>query len=113
MKIDNDNFGGFIVSNNITAGAPIGYSYREKATQKKLNGWILYSIKDDDEYVNKTENFQIISASTMFKIAPVMQEIFAASYGTDLAWLYEDQTHIGFYDLSLEKNVSIDEILSK
>ena len=47
----------------------------------------------------------------MFSIAPVMEEIFEAKYGTNLAWLYEEGGHVGFYDLNEEKEVKISEIL--
>lgn len=39
-------------------------------------------------------------------------KIFDAPYGTDLCWLYEGDTHIGFYDLILKKDTTIDEILN-
>ena len=42
-----------------------------------------------------------------------MLEIFNAPYGTDLCWLYEEDVHIGFYDLINEKEISIEEILKQ
>ena len=36
-----------------------------------------------------------------------MYEIFNAPYGTDLFWVYEEDTHIGFYDQSPFKINSI------
>lgn len=48
----------------------------------------------------------------MYKIAPVMMEIFDAPYGTDLFWIYEKGVHIGFYDLINEKEVSIMQIIN-
>lgn len=113
MKINNDDFGGFIVSKNIMEGSPIRYSYREKSSIPALNGWTLYSMKDSDTYVNDSRNFMILNAESIQKIAPVLLEIFNAPYGTDLCWLYEDDVHIGFYDLKDEKEISIAEILKK
>ena len=113
MKIDNSDFGGFIVSKNILNLVPIRYSYREQSTISNLNGWTLYSEKDDDEYVNDSKNFIITTAETLFEIAPVMYEIFNAPYGTDLFWVYEEDTHIGFYDLIKDKETSIQKIMEK
>lgn len=113
MKINNDDFGGFIVSKNIMEGSPVRYSYREKSSIPALNGWTLYSMKDNDTYVNDSRNFVILNAESIKKIAPVLLGIFNAPYGTDLCWLYEDDVHIGFYDLKDEKEISIAEILKK
>lgn len=113
MKNKNDAYGGFVISNNVLNGIPIRYSYREKSRIKELNGWTLYSEKDDDDYVNNSDNFSIISAESMFKLAPVMIEIFDAPYGTDLFWKYEENVHIGFFDLINECDITIDQILQK
>lgn len=40
-----------------------------------------------------------------------MAELFDAPYGTHLYWLYENNVHIGFYDLMQKKRVTIKEIL--
>lgn len=109
--INNEEYGGFIVSKNILSGIPIRYSYREKSSIKELNGWNLLPEKDDDEYLSNTNNFVIVNADTLFKIAPVMKEIFDASYGTDLFQIYEKGVQIGFYDLVTEKEVTIEKIL--
>lgn len=111
-KIDDHLYGGFIVSKNVTHnGKKIKYTYREKSSIPNLNGWTIYSEIDDDDYVNEPKNFEIIGATTINKIAPVMLEIFNAPYGTDLCWMYEKDVHIGFYDLKLEKKTTIKEIL--
>lgn len=55
----------------------------------------------------------IVGASTIYKLAPVMLEIFDAPYGTDLCWLYQDNIHVGFYDLISDRETTIDEILHK
>ena len=112
MEIDNIKYGGFVVSKNIILGNAIRYSFREKSKIPQLNGWNLYSEKDDEEYVNNSDNFVILNATSLFKIAPVILEIFSATYGTDLCWLYEEDVHIGFYDLQKEKEVTIEEILT-
>lgn len=112
MKINNEDFGGFVVSNNILEGFPVRYSYRERSSIPKLNGWTLYSAEDDDTYVRDSRNFSILSAKSIQEIAPVMLEIFSAPYGTDLCWLYESGVHIGFYDLVKNKEVTIEQILN-
>lgn len=113
MKIRNSDYGGFIVSKNITNVELIRYSYREKSSIPQFNGWTLYSIKDDDEYVNNSDNFTVLSASSMFGIAPVMREIFDAPYGTDICWSYEEGVHVGFYDLVKDRETTIEEILKE
>lgn len=112
MKINNSDFGGFVVSNNICKGSPIKYSFREKSQINNLNGWTLYSDMDDEAYVNESRNFTIINADSIAKISPAMLEIFSAPYGTDLCWLYEKDVHIGFYDLKNDQEVTIDEIIA-
>lgn len=108
MKMDNIAYGGFVVSKNIISGKPVKYSFREKSSIQQLNGWNFYSVDDNEEYVNDSNNFVILNAESIYKIAPVMLEIFDAPYGTDLCWLYEDNVHIGFYDLiaGIETTVS-------
>lgn len=113
MKINNSAYGGFVVSKNIISGKSIKYSFREKSSIQQLNGWNLYSIEDDDEYINNSDNFIIISAESIYKIAPVVLEIFDAPYGTNLCWLYEENVHVGFYDLVINKETTIDDILNK
>ena len=49
----------------------------------------------------------------MYDINPIILELFYASYGTDLCWLYENDIHIGFYDFKLEKEFSIAEMLNR
>lgn len=84
MKMVNDDaYGGGIVSKNVIAGKPIRYSYREKSNISQCNGWTIYSC-EDDEYVNNSNNFQILGATSILAIAPVMLAIFEAPYGTDL-----------------------------
>ncbi|HHY72325.1 MAG TPA: DUF2185 domain-containing protein [Bacillus bacterium] len=112
MEIINSEYGGFVVSKNIIGGKPIRYSFREKSSIPQLNGWNFYSIDDDEEYVNNSNNFVILNAESISKISPVIFEIFEAPYGTDLCWLYEEGIHVGFYDLKVDKEVSINQILN-
>ncbi|KAF2083070.1 immunity protein Imm33 domain-containing protein [Flavobacterium sharifuzzamanii] len=113
MKINNDLYGGFIVSKNALKGIPILYSYRQKSSIKELNGWNILSEIDDENYVSESSNFLIVNAESIYKIAPVLFEIFDADYGTDLFWKYQENVHIGFYDLINECDTDIDQILKK
>jgi len=45
--INNSDFGGFIVSNNILEGKPIRYTFRDQSITPPLNGWNLLSIEDE------------------------------------------------------------------
>lgn len=110
--IDNDLYGGFMISKNVYNGVPVRYSFREESSIPQLNGWNLLSERDDDEYINNPNNFMIINAQSLAELVPQMFEIFDAPYGTDLFWLYEEGVHIGFYDLKTERKVTIKEILS-
>lgn len=107
------DYGGFIISNNVLLGAPIGYAFREKSHIKDLNGWNIYSINDDEEYVSNPDNFSMVSIYTMARIIPVILEIFDAPYGTDLAFMYEQGVHVGFWDLNTDKETTIKEILGE
>ncbi len=111
MQVNNSDFGGFIVSKNILNNHNVRYSFREKSSKQDLNGWTLYSIIDDDEYISDFKNFSIVNAQTLFELVPVMFEIFNAPYGTDLFWKYENNTHVGFYDLTKEKDIDIVDIM--
>jgi hypothetical protein len=111
MKINVSAYGGFIVSKNVNRGRPIRYTYRKKSSIPDLNGWTIYSCDDDQEYVENSDNFVILGATSIYRIAPVMLEIFDAPYGTDLCWMYEDNTHVGFFDLVKDQDTTIDEIL--
>lgn len=113
MGINNSAYGGFLVSKNIVLGKPVKYSFRERSSIQQLNGWTLYSTEDDEDYITNSDNFTILSAESISKIAPVILETFDAPYGTDLCWLYEDGVHIGFYDLVADKEVTISDILEE
>ena len=111
MNINNDEYGGFVVSKNALKGHAIKYTFREKSSIAQLNGWNILSDVDDDDYVNDAANFTILNAESIYRIAPVVLEVFDAPYGTDLCWLYEQGVHVGFYDLISDKKVNIEEIL--
>ena len=114
MEINNDDFGGFIVSKNVIDGKPIRYTYREKSTIPQLNGWTIYSIEDDDAYVNDSNNFVILSAESVYQIAPLMIQIFDAPYGTDLCWQYDENCNFkDFYDLTKDKSISLKKFIRK
>lgn len=113
MKNKNEYYGGFIVSQNVINGVQIRYSYREKSSIPQLNGWNILSKIDDEDYISEPGNFSIISAEAMLKLAPVFLEIFDAPYGTDLFWKYEEDVHIGFYDLIGDCETNIERILNK
>lgn len=113
MKINNEQYGGFVVSKNVVAGSSIRYSFREKSSIPQLNGWNFYSMEDDETYISDSNNFLILNAESICKIAPVILELFDAPYGTDLCWMYEDDVHIGFYDLKKDTETTISEIIEK
>lgn len=52
MEINNSDSGDFVVSKNVIAGKPICYTFREKSKMPSLNGWNVYSIDDEEDYVN-------------------------------------------------------------
>ena len=101
--MNNSDFGGFMVSNNVINGYPIQYTYREKSSISQLNGWTILSSIDDEEYISNPDNFTILGATSILQIAPVLLEIFPAKY--------KDNVHIGFYDLKSEREATITEIL--
>jgi len=105
-------FGGFMVSRNIMDGRPAGYAFREESSLPQLNGWTLYSVDDDEDWVNEPSNFVIVGATTLASRVPVMVEIFDAPCGTDLAFTYTEGVHTGFWDLAHDREVSIEQILA-
>lgn len=113
MQINDIAYGGFLISKNVDKGRPIRYSYREKSSIPQLNGWNIYSCDDNNEYVSNSENFIIVGATKVYQLAPIMLEIFDAPYGTDLCWIYEGDIHVGFYDLILNRDITLNEILNK
>ena len=109
-----NNYGGFIVSNNVIKGRPIRYTFREKPSMPNLNGWTIYSCDDDQQYVENPKNFTILGGESIRKISPVILEIFDAPYGTDLCWMYDKKGNFtNFYDLKNDKDTTLEEILNR
>lgn len=114
QKVNDSDYGGFVVSKNVVDGKAIKYIYREKSSIDNLNGWTIYSCEDSDEYVNNPDNFVILGATSMAQIAPMMLVLFDAPYGTDLCWMYDEKgRHTGFYDLAKDEETSIEKILEE
>lgn len=107
----NSAYGGFVVSKNVSAGKPVGYTFREESSIPQLNGWTLYSVEDDQDFVSNPANFEVLAASSIARLAPALLEFFDAPYGTDLCWVYEKGVHTGFWDLAGDKPTTIAEIL--
>ena len=114
MEINNDDFGGFVISKNVLEGKLIRYTYREKSSIPQLNGWTIYSMEDDDAYVQNPNNFVILNATSIYQLSPLMLQIFHAPYGTDLCWQYDGNGNFKeFYDLTKNKTVSLKKFLKK
>lgn len=111
--INNDKYGGFIVSKNILNGNRIKYTFREKSSISKLNGWTLYSEIDDEDYVNDPNNFLILTAESVVQFSSIILDIFDEPYGTDLCWIYNGNNLVGFYDFVLDKELCIEEMINR
>ncbi len=113
--INNDDFGGFLVTNSVLLGdvKPM-YTYREKMVNKVLNGWHIMGMTDDEEYINNSSNWSIVNAETVLKVCPVLLEYFDADYGTDIAFTYKGEgVIIGLVDLNTLNDTTIEEINMK
>lgn len=110
--MESSNLGGFVVTKNVRDGKAISFTYREGSRYLGLNGWFLYSVEDDDEYVKNTENFLILDTEAIGYLAPAMLEIYEAPFGTEVSWLYEGGVHKGFYDVKNKQETTVEEILS-
>ncbi|WP_311141363.1 immunity protein Imm33 domain-containing protein [Lancefieldella rimae] len=108
----NTAYGGFIVSKRVSEGVPVGWTFREESSLSELNGWTVYSVDDNEEYISNPVNFSILSASSIMTLCPVLLEIFDAPYGTDLGWIYKDHIHIGFWDMTHDCEITKPEILA-
>ena len=116
-KGENPNlaYGGFVVSKMVLYGAPIGYSFRKRMHLKELNGWTVYSVYDDDDYVSDPDNFRIVVASTLvtcWHLSEALLEVFDAPYGTDLGWVYEQGVLTGFWDMAHDRYIEHEDILA-
>ena len=112
-RIDDSAYGGFVVSNNVLAGIPARFAFREPSGMRELNGWTVYSDADDDAYVNDASNFAVVTASTLARFAPALIDAFDAPYGTDIALLYdEDGNFSGYWDNEGEREVTLGQVLA-
>lgn len=116
MNINNDAFGGFIVSKEIIDnGAPIYNIYRIEPKQPGLNGWAILSKKSFDNFGNTDLQLEAVyTAQSLFSVQPIMFELFDAPFGTDVVFLYpQDNTEIpiGFWDLNKDCEIDFDQIL--
>lgn len=97
--IDNNYYGGFIISKNITKnGFKARWVFRKESSIRECNGWNIYSESDTDEYVRNPDNFEIVSAETILKFVPELLKIYNAPYGTDLTMIYNNGVFVGFFD---------------
>lgn len=114
MKINNNNYGGFIISKNITQnGVKAKWIFRETSSIKECNGWNIYSENDNQEYISNPNNFEIVSIESIKKFVPIILTIFNAPYGTDLTIKYENDVAIGFIDTKTGQDVTANQILKK
>jgi hypothetical protein len=105
-----DAYGGFIVSRRVLEGVPFGFSSRERSAMPQLNGWTVYSVRDDESYARDPSNFRIVSASTLLSSSPLagaMLEVFDAPYGTDLGWVWEGGALTGLWDMAHDRPVTV------
>lgn len=126
MKIDNGDWGAFIVTKKILQGVPVAYCLRTEPF-REMNGWQLVSIEDSEEDQDNPDCYTIAAMTTLLKANPaleVMMEIFNAPWYIYLGWIYEgeeldsppgpvDFRHLkGFYDYGRKKMTTIPEILA-
>lgn len=110
-------YGGFVLSKRIKEGMLVGWTFREEESpEMKLNGWTLYSVADDEDYISDPSNFEIVGAETIQKYAPLLLDIFDAPVGTDLEWRYSKKLFKikfeGLYDLQRNCDTTVEKILS-
>ena len=114
QKIDNNYYGGFIISKNITKnGVKAKWVFREQSSINNCNGWNIYSENDNQEYVSNPDNFEIVSAETISKFVPILLKIFDAPYGTDLTLIYEKDVVFTLIDTNSGNELTIEQILNK
>ena len=111
---DNINYGGFIISKNITQnGVKAKWVFREMSSIKECNGWNIYSENDNQEYISNPNNFEIVSIESIKSFVPMILTIFNAPYGTNLTIKYENDVPIGFIDTKTGQDVTVDKVLKK
>ncbi len=107
-EINNDDYGGFMVSKRVAGGEPVAFTYRDESSIRVFNGWKLYSETDAKENAwYDPRNMVVLNATSVAKLAPEMLDIFHAPYGTELRWEYENGALTGFYDLVEEKEIPL------
>ena len=104
-------YGGFIVSRNVNEGKKVTYSFREKSSIPNLNGWTLLADEDGNDCFDDPNNFTVVGMQTILRVAPVMMALFDAPYGTELAWIYQNNEHTGFYDVVRQCSTDMEHIL--
>ena len=106
--VDNIQFGGFIISKNITRnGAKAKWIFRQESSISQCNGWNIYSENDDQKYISDPNNFEIVSAETVSKFVPEVLKIYNLPYGTDLTLKYNNGVVVGFVDTKTGTDISI------
>lgn len=106
--VDNIQFGGFIISKNITInGAKAKWIFRQKSSISQCNGWNIYSENDDQNYISDPNNFEIVSAETVSIFVPEVLKIYNLPYGTDLTLKYNNGVFVGFVDTKTGTDISI------
>lgn len=111
--IDDSAYGGFIVSNNVLAGVPARFAFREPSEIAALNGWNVYSDVDDDAYVSDPDNFTVVTATTLARLSPAIVDVFDAPSGTDIALLYDEEGHFSdYWDNEGEREVTRAQVLA-
>ena len=104
--IDNNYFGGFVISKNITKnGMKAKRIFRKESSIAQCNGWNIYSENDDQEYIGNPSNFEIVTAETVVRFIPEILNIFNAPYGTSLSVKSNNGVFAGFVDEKTGKDV--------
>lgn len=112
--MDNNNYGGFIISKNVTRnGIKAKWVFREQSSIKECNGWNIYSENDDQEFISNPNNFEIVSADTISRFVPVLLMMYNAPYGTDITLVYKEDVVVGFIDTNTGNEVTLDQIINK
>lgn len=91
---------GIMVSKNILEGkGNLRWCCRIEPCNDVDSGWRFYSDIDTDQFLNSSENVQILSWEQMVEIEPVIECIFELPVGTELSFIEKDGIK-NFYDAS-------------
>ncbi|MDO4608863.1 MAG: DUF2185 domain-containing protein [Clostridia bacterium] len=90
--------GGCVVSKNIVTGkGKLKWCIREEPKHAVDNGWVFLSDIDTEEYLSKSDSFQLMRWEDVVRIEPAIIKIFNCPIGADLELVKEDdEDH--FYD---------------